>query len=309
MVRPLFLAYRNRFMRMPKQPCLYCSVGCRIFLLWVMIGILSGTTAAAPSKRTGMLHTKDALTIPNRAAKVEARLIQEGLIGETGLGGESLQLEIAGKTVATAMTGGDGRAYFEYTPKMRGNVPFAVTLADSPRVEASSAAGLLAVWEHRRPILLVEASALAEQEPEPPVPALPFGKSAVAPLRPSPDAAEELKRMAQFYYNVIYVAGQAEGPFSEAKIGQFRQWLSDHGFPAGLIIHAEINSTGLGATLDDLKQEGWTAMKSGIGRSPAFAATLVERRMEAVLVPEPRKGDVPRKAKTAKDWKDVRKKL
>jgi hypothetical protein len=284
-------------------------IGRRIFILLLTFWVVSGTTAVAASKITGMLLTKDALTIPNRAAKVEARLIQQGLTGEIGLGGESLQLEIAGKAVATAMTGGDGRAYFEYTPKMRGNVTFAVTLPNSPRVEASSAGGLLAVWEHRRPILLVEASALAEQAPDPLAPALPFGKPAVGQPNPLPDAADELRRMAQFYYNVIYVAAQNEGLFSPTKIGQFRQWLSDHGFPAGLIIHAEINSKGLGAMLDDLKQEGWTAMKGGIGRSPAFAATLVERRMEVVLVPEPSKGDVPRKAKTAKDWKDVRKKL
>jgi hypothetical protein len=61
--------------------------------------------------------------------------------------------------------------------------------------------------------------------------------------------------------------------------------------------------------LDELKKEGWTAMKDGIGRTPAFAAVLLERRMEPVLVPEPAKGEVSRKAKTAKDWKDVRKKL
>ena len=304
-----FLLYRSRPICIRQQPCLHGLIGRWILLLSLTAWTLSGTTAAAASKITGMLLTKDALTIPNRAARVEARLIQQGLMGETGLGGESLQLEIAGKTVATAMTGGDGRAYFEYTPKMRGNVTFAVTLPNSPRVEAPSAAGLLAVWEHRRPILLVEALALAEQEPESLAPALPFGKPAVPQPHPLPDAADELRRMAQFYYNVIYVAAQNEGPFPATKIGQFRQWLSDHGFPAGLIIHAEINSKGLGVMLDDLKKEGWTAMKSGIARSPAFAATLVERRMEAVLVPEPSTGDVPRKAKTAKDWKDVRKKL
>jgi hypothetical protein len=270
---------------------------------------LSGTTVWAGSKITGVLLTKDALTIPNRPAKVEARLVQQGLMGETGLGGESLQLEIAGKTVATAMTGGDGRAFFEYTPKMRGNVTFAVTLVNSPRVEAPLAAGFLAVWEHRRPILLVEALALAEQPPEPLAPALPFGKAAVAQLKPLPDAADELRRMAQFYYNVIYVTAQNDGLFSVSRVGQFRQWLSDNGFPSGLIIHAENKQEGLGAMLDDLKKEGWTAIKSGIGRSPSFAATLVERRMEAVLVPEPSKGEVPRKAKTAKDWKEVRKKL
>ncbi len=283
------------------------SIGYRVVLLVVALWALPATTAAAASKVTGSLLVKDALTIPNRPARIEARLIQHNLVGEIGLGGESLQLEIAGKAVGTAMTGGDGRAYFEYTPKMRGNVTFAVTLPNSPRVEASRAAGLLAVWEHRRPILLVESVALVEQPSE--LPALPFGKPGAAEIKPSPDAAEELGRMAQFYYNVMYVAAQNEGPFSAAKVGQFRQWLGDNGFPTGFILHTTITSEGLGATLDELKKEGWTAMKAGIGRSTAFAATLVERRMEAVLVPEPSKGEVPRKTKTAKDWKDVRKKL
>ena len=284
-------------------------MGSIILLLLLTLWSLSGTTVWAGSKITGILLIKDALTIPNRPAKVEARLVQQGLMGETGLGGESLQLEIAGKTVATAMTGGDGRAFFEYTPKVRGNVTFAVTLVNSPRVEASPSAGFLAVWEHRRPILLVEDLALAEQPPEPLAPVLPFGKAAVAQLKPLPDAIDELRRMAQFYYNVIYVTAQNDGLFSASRVGQFRQWLSDNGFPSGLIIHADNKQEGLGTMLDDLKKEGWTAMKSGIGRSPAFAATLVERRMEAVLVPEPSKGEVPRRAKTAKDWKEVRKKL
>jgi hypothetical protein len=61
--------------------------------------------------------------------------------------------------------------------------------------------------------------------------------------------------------------------------------------------------------LDELKKEGWTAMKNGIGRTTDFAAVLLERRMEPVLVPEPSKREIPRKAKTAKEWKDVRKKL
>lgn len=284
-------------------------MGCRAIILLLVLWGLSEASAAAASKVAGVLIVKDALTVPNQAAKVEARLLQQGLMGDTGLGGESLQLEVGGKVVATAMTGGDGRAYFEFTPKLRGNVSFAVTLPGSPRVEASKASGLLAVWEHRKPILLVEAMALVDQQSDPPIPALPFGKSAVTQFKPSPDAADELTRLAQFYYNVMYVAAQDEGPFSAAGSEQFRQWLEDNRFPIGLIVHVKINSEGLGAMLDELKQEGWTTIKNGIGRTPAFAAALVERRMDAVLVPEPAKGDVPRKAKTAKDWKEVRKKL
>ena len=50
-------------------------------------------------------------------------------------------------------------------------------------------------------------------------------------------------------------------------------------------------------------------MKSGVGRSRSFAEALLHERMEVVVVPELPKGEVSRKAKMAKDWKEVRKKL
>ncbi|HEX2055157.1 MAG TPA: hypothetical protein VHF07_01610 [Nitrospiraceae bacterium] len=283
-------------------------VRCAVFLSLVF-WVLPDAVSSAASKVSAILIVKDALTVPNRPATIEARLLQPGLMSDTGLGGESLQMEIGGHTVATAMTGGDGRAYFEYTPKARGNVVFGVALPSSPRVDAPRASGLLAVWEHRKPILLVEAMALIDRQAESPIPSVPFGKPAVPPLKPAADAADELTRLAQFYYNVIYVAPPDEGPFSAAASNEFRQWLADNRFPTGLILHKQISPAGLGTMLDDLKHDGWTSLKSGIGRTPAFAALLVERRMEAVLVPEPAKGEVPRKVKTAKDWKDVRKKL
>jgi hypothetical protein len=46
-----------------------------------------------------------------------------------------------------------------------------------------------------------------------------------------------------------------------------------------------------------------------VGRTKAFAETFLQRRLDAVLVPEPPKGDAPRKAKVAKEWKEVRRKL
>jgi hypothetical protein len=68
-------------------------------------------------------------------------------------------------------------------------------------------------------------------------------------------------------------------------------------------------SGGLSAAIDAFKQEGWTTMKTGIGRTRSFADTLIHHRMDVVVVPELPKGELPRKAKTAKEWKEVRKKL
>ena len=58
-----------------------------------------------------------------------------------------------------------------------------------------------------------------------------------------------------------------------------------------------------------LRADGWTNVKAGIDKSRTFAEVLVTHRMEVVLVPEPDKGEVPKKAKAVKEWKDIRKKL
>ena len=287
------------------MPIISASMQQRVWLTGIMLLVLlqSGGVSEAASKISAVLTARDALTAPNHPARIVARLVQKGMLTETGLGGESLQLEVAGKVVGTAMTGGDGRAYFEYSPKMRGNYPFTVTLNPSPRVETAKASGLLGVWEHRRPILFIEALALMEEGGDPSGLSLPIGKRPLGEWKAQPDAAEELSRLAQFYFNVVYLLDH------RAENAAFRTWLNEHKFPTGVIIQTNQGTDGLGTLLDDLKKDGWTATKNGIGRSRVFAETLLERRMEVVIVPEPSKGDTPRKAKTAKNWKEVRKQL
>jgi hypothetical protein len=65
----------------------------------------------------------------------------------------------------------------------------------------------------------------------------------------------------------------------------------------------------LGAKIDEFHAAGWKTIKTGVGRSKAFAEAFLQRRLDAIMVPEPTKGEVPRKARVAKNWKDVRKKL
>jgi hypothetical protein len=80
-----------------------------------------------------------------------------------------------------------------------------------------------------------------------------------------------------------------------------------HKFPTGLV--AMPLPGGLSATIETFKEGGWSTLKSGVGRTRLFADTLLQHRMEVVVVPELPKGELPRKAKAAKDWKEVRKKL
>ena len=261
-----------------------------ILFFWTATTILS-----AAEKIPGTLTVHDSLTAPNQPATIETTLTQKGLLTETGLGGEPIELLVAGKVVATAMTGGDGRAFLSYRPKAKGAVPFTVRVGTTPRVAVAEAGANLAVWERRSPIMAVEMAALMEDAED---------------RRPMPDAAEELGKLTQFYYNVLYVVTQDKTAETYDQVNeQARQWLKDQKFPVGYILVLPPGPEALGAKLDELHAAGWKTLKIGVGRTKAFAEAFLQRRLDAVMVPEPAKGEAPRKAKVAKGWKDVRKKM
>lgn len=284
----------------------------RFLLLALMIALdCSHGVAATTDKSSGSLTGKDALTTPGQSVRIEARLVHSSLLGDVGLGGEPLELLIGGKPVATAMTGGDGRAFFDYLPKIRGTYEFTVRLGTTSRVTATETTGSLAVWEKRRPVLMVEMAALLEETGSAPLPlpSLPAVGGAQGQVKPALGAADELSRLTQFYYNVIYVSWSGAEGASFHGDDSIRQWLKEYKFPTGFVVAVKPGANALGTVLDEFKKEGWTTLKIGIARSRAFAEVLLEHRLEAILVPEPAQGEVPRKAKVAKDWKDVRKKL
>ncbi|NWF74767.1 MAG: hypothetical protein HXY51_17255 [Nitrospirae bacterium] len=275
-----------------------------ILLLWA-----ATTTLPAAEKIPGTLTVYDSLTAPNQAATIEATLIRTGLQTQAGLGGEPLELLVAGHVVATAMTGGDGRAFLSYTPKAKGAVPFTVRTGTTSGVALTEAGGNLAVWERRSPIVAVEMAALMEGA---------GGEGAIVTKpgneadgrRPMPDAAEELGKLTQFYYNLLYVVSIERGGGNRDQANaQARQWLKDQKFPIGHILVLPSDPEALGVKLDELHGAGWKQLKTGVGRTKAFAEAFLQRRLEAVMVPEPAKGEAPRKAKVAKEWKDVRKKM
>jgi len=275
-----------------------------ILFLWT-----ATTTLPAAEKILETLTVYDSLTAPNQAATIEATLIRAGLLMQAGLGGEPLELLVDGSVVATAMTGDDGRAYLRYTPKAKGAIPFTVRTGAASGVALTEAGGNLAVWERRSPIVAVELAALMEGGiGEGPIVTKP-GNEAEG-RRPMPDAAEELGKLTQFYYNVLYVVIIETGTSNRDQVNaQARQWLTDHKFPVGHILVLSSAPGALGVKLDELHVAGWTQLKTGVGRTKAFAEAFLHRRLEAVMVPEPAKGEAPRKAKVAREWKDVRKKL
>lgn len=291
------------------------STWCRLLTILISVGLgtSSSPSYAEPRQADAAISVHDVLTLPGRTIRLEARLFRSGMLGKAGIGGEQLEYLIGGHVVAKAMTGGDGTARAEYVPRTRGNHSVTVKIVPSKRLSAATeGSGTLCVWENRRPILLVEIAALTEepQPPATPLPSLPLKIGPTATLKPLPDAADELKRLSQFYYNIIYVAReQSSSSMSAGDQGNLRVWLTQHRFPAGHWLPIGGGPSALGETLDGLKETGWDNLKAGIGSTREFADTLSARRTPVVIVRERERGELPRKVKVAKKWKEVRKLL
>ena len=269
----------------------------------------SASMLHAADKSAASLFVKDALTAPREPAMVEAKLLEKRLLNDAGLGGEPLELVIDGKVVATSMTGGDGKGVLVYTPKAQGVAPVQVRVGASPRVAPTDGQANLLVWERRNPIVVIELAALTE-EPGSPSQLPAIGPAGDAERKPMPDAADEIEKLTKFYYHVIYtVSSSTAGADAFQASASARQWLKTHKFPTGYVMVLPSGENGLGTKIDELHAAGWKTIKTGIGRTKTFAEAFLQRRLEAVMVPEPARGETPRKAKVAKVWKDVRKKL
>jgi hypothetical protein len=276
---------------------------CMVVFLPILLGL---PVVSAAEKVTAKLFVPDALTRPDRSMKLEARLVRAGLFAHAGLGGEQIDFLVGGKKVGTALTGGDGRGFLEYTPRMRGNLSLTVRLVESPRVSSVEGHGTLFSWERRRPILLVEVASLMEDTKIPivPLPPLSADKILALPSTPAPGAANELKRLTDFYFNLMYVTRHSGTGESE----ELRQWLHKHGFPPGPIVAIQTGEGALTTMIDSLRTDGWDNVKAGIGRTREFADVLVAQRLDVVIIPEPDRAQLPKKAQVAKSWKEVRKK-
>ncbi len=279
----------------------------RLSLISLSAVFIGASLLQAAEKVSATILVKDAFTSPNQATTVEAKLIPRGLLTSNPLGGEPLELVADGKVVATAMTGGDGRAFFTYVPKAIGLALVQVRVGNSSRVASTEGQANLAVWEKRYPILTIELSALTEELTPSRVPRI--GIAIEAERKPMPGAADELEKLTRFYYRVIYVVTSSASTDGFQTSMEARDWLKTHKFPMGYVMMLPPDSQALGAKIDEFHAEGWKTIKIGVGRTRAFAEAFLQRRLDAVIVPEPAKGDAPRKAKVAKDWKEVRKKL
>jgi len=263
----------------------------------------------AGDKTSGTILVQDALTTPGRLTRVEVRLSDHRLLTTKALGGEPLDLLVNGEVVGTGMTGGDGRAFLPYRTKTQGVIPIHVRVGRQSRVSTKEGVANLAVWEQRNPIIAIELTALMK----PATAKSPFPNidlQSLSQQTPLPDAAEEIAKLTQFYYRVIYVVSLPSSAADRFRATvEARAWLKVNHFPAGYILMLPPGEETLGAKIDELHQEGWKTIKVGVGRSKAFIDAFLKRRLEAVMLLKSTSNSAPRRAKIAKDWKEVRKQL
>lgn len=279
-----------------------------VLLLFGNVEVLAGTVYAAERTAARVL-VFDAIARSNRPVRVESRVVETGMMGARGIGGEKLTLSVDGTEVATALTGGDGRAYFEFEPRRIGLHTMKVALANSPRVLDATGTGTLAVWEKRKAILLIEQAVLFEAEGEPVRPTPPLPRLSTEPSlgTPSPGAAQDLSRLGHFFYNLIYLVPSGSTDLIGAET--LRNWLSTHHFPPGVVLAVPMATEGLEDFVSQLKADGWENLRAGVGRSPAFAQALVAQRLRVVIHSTKPQSEFPRKAKVVDNWTAVRKQL
>ncbi|MDH5667367.1 MAG: hypothetical protein OEY86_05080 [Nitrospira sp.] len=263
----------------------------------------------AGNKTSGTILVQDALTTPGQPTRIEVRLSNHGLLTTKALGGEPLDLLVNGEIVGTGMTGGDGRAFLPYRTKTQGVIPIHVRVGTQSRVSTKEGVANLAVWEQRNPIVVIELTALMKpvtaKSPSPDI-----DLQSLSQQKPLPDAAGEIAKLTQFYYRVIYVVSLPSSATDRFRATvEARAWLKVNDFPPGYILMLPPGEETLGAKIDELHQEGWKTIKVGVGRSKAFAEAFLKRRLEAVMLLKSTTDSAPRRAKIAKDWKEVRKQL
>jgi hypothetical protein len=266
----------------------------------VGLTVLSVTLAYAAD-----LSVTDGLTSPGKRIQLQARLTNPEAEGEIGIPDQALEFFVHGRTVGQVNTDAQGWARLDFAPSMRGNLSIVVKVVTQSKAEAIEGKGVLLSWERRRPILLIDLAVVAEElVTEAPPPEL-YQDPGMILGEAHPAAAAELGKLAEFYYNLVYLDLTGRG-----RLEGIQTWLREHQFPPGMVRVLPQTATALTDLLHDLKAEGWEKVSGGIGRTAGFAEVLVQNRLQTIILPS---SDIqerfPRRAIVLNDWSRVRRHL
>ncbi len=284
----------------------------KMFHPWTVIVVsVVGLCLALPlgvrsEDRAVELYVTDALTFPGKPVVLQARLTEEASEGEQGLAEEAVEFFLQGLAIGTATTDAQGWAKLEFAPKMRGNLALRARWATEAKADVVEGKGVILSWERRRPLLLIDLAVLVEGELESePPPSELFPDPGLVLGKPADAAPAELKKLAEFYYNLVYVDRTGKGRLEAIQV-----WLRTQLFPPGMIRTLPKTDTALEELLGGLQTEGWENVSGGIGRTADFAEVLGKNRLKTIILPLPGKDErFPRRAIVLNDWSRVRRHL
>ena len=280
-----------------------CS-GLFVFVLLVLVVALA-TKAVSEECIVGLAVT-DVLTFPSKDVELQARLTMLQPEGEQGIAEEPIEFFVQERLIGRATTDAQGWARLLFTPKMRGNLALRARWATASKADVVEGHGIVLSWERRRPILLIDLIVLLEHELNMtlPPPEL-FSDPGLVLGTPHPLAAAELGKLAQYYYNLVYLDRTGKG-----QVDRIQSWIREQAFPPGMIRILPQTSTALADLLQSLEEEGWDNVSGGIGRTADFAEVLVKNRLQTIILPLPDNEErFPRRAVILNDWSRVRRHL
>ncbi len=215
----------------------------------------------AHAKSEARLIPEDQFATPGAKTYLSARLERTGLWpGKRALSGERVEFLVKGKSLGIALTDEGGTAARAHAfPATPGIYPFTVRL-HSKEHQAVEATGLVAVWEKKKPILVVILEGAAVQLPSK-RPLLPWQEGPLPALPGSAEALASLARRAQ----IVYLTRRDEGQRHALK-----KWLGEHRFPAAPLFSwpgdhpLERRHEDLASFLEQWETEGWD-LRLGVG--------------------------------------------
>lgn len=274
-------------------------------LLLVLAFLAGGGVSAWTEEVPIEVYVPDVLTSPGKEIELQARVAESAPEGIVGLPEKELDFFVQGRRVGQATTNQEGWASLPFTPKMRGNLQLVVKGRSPSLVTPVQGRGVLQSWERRRPIILIDLPVLAAETLVSDSTSFPYSGSGLFLGEPQAAAAFELGKLAEFYYNLIYLDRTGLG-----KVDTIQVWLRKHDFPPGMIKILPKGPTALVELLKTLKTEGWENVSAGIGQTADFANALVPNRIETVIIKQPGSSEsFPRRAVLLNDWTRIRRHL
>ncbi len=296
--------------KMPKRAVRHAwPINVLLIAMVCLSGLSFGQLVIAAERIKANLEVEDLLTLPGERVQLKAFLFSLGLPDEKqGIGDEEVEFFIQNRSIGNSKTSSEGIATIEFVPRVRGNLTIKVRIRGSSKVADLEAMGLLASWEKRRPILIVDLVSLLPSNVStlssaPSSPLATVGESILAD--PNTNALHELEKLGKFYYNLVYLS---RSKADSVKV--LRKWLHEHQFPLGVPMAIPPGSKSLINFIEKLQTDGWENLESGIGRSTEFAEVLLERRIQTVIIQETETDKkFPRRAKIVNGWPKVRRHL